>query len=1171
MITERTLIDNSSDALSMKTTLHECITRDGIREIRIATGYWDIPGMTLLYDELKSFLEKEETVIKLLIGRDPYVYANQIKNPSYKDHTYPNDFIRTDISNLEFTEEYENVVKLLLDYCDGDEAKFKIRLYNKNAEEESQFLHSKCYIFSGNDGHKWSLGIVGSSNFTQKGLEGNAELNYLENDRHIIDWNEEAEGVGKGHIQWFEEKWALAEDWNKEFLEQVLRKTEMGKKVEKEIEDQKNAPLTPYELYIKLLQTKFGDLVDRNIENVIESYLPKRYDSYEYQMDAVKQCFSTMQQHGGFMLADVVGLGKTVVGALVIKHFLSFPDPDGRERKVLIITPPAIRSAWVDTIREFDKDNVDPMGPNVEYITTGSIGKLVDDDVDDFDDEQDSGAFETELKQENYGLIIIDESHKFRNSDNSMYRSLDALIDQICADTGNYPYIGLLSATPQNNRPNDLKNQIYLFERNHIESTLKKANGGNIESFFAEVNRDYSDIIANKSTANDADVYVPDDVMTPQERQAKLKEISTRIRDCILSDIMIRRTRTDVKKYYSEDLQRQGIVFPDIKGPISINYKMSSNLAHLFSDTMNLIAPTEDFRFDNSDYLCYYRYRAIQFLLDPDAKKLYVGRGNRDTDTLALQLAKIMQINLVKRLESSFAAFRQSLLNLRRYTKNMIRMWENDTIFVCPDIDVNKELDIEAKKQKLGRTVSFPECVEDLRRKIKRLDENGRNEDSRNKEYARADFMPEYIELLNHDYDLICELYDRWAQNTEDPKFDEFKDSLKYKLFDQEINHPHKLVIFTEAIDTANSITAASESKGYRVLQITAANRDENEQVIKENFDANYKGEWKDDYDIIVTTDVLAEGVNLHRANCILNYDTPWNSTKLMQRIGRVNRIGSTEPYVYVFNFMPSAEGDAEINLVRKAHTKLQSFHTLFGEDSKIFSDDEEVAHYGLNAVVNGEESPLEKYVYELKEYKAAHPERYEAIESTEEGLEMSTTTTDGCGYFMVRTPKMAGMFVRYNPSEDEYGQVISLIDMLSLFKPAEDAKRCELPEDWKKMKDAAEQSVTAELADAKFRRGNSKKATDAKGVINDLKDNQTMSAESRKLLAAADKLVRYGNNDIIKRILKIGEAVAERNETLIPFTQEDFDAYLNEGIAKMVADVQLRQGKPSVYIGINK
>ena len=593
------------------------------------------------------------------------------------------------------------------------------------------------------------------------------------------------------------------------------------------------------------------------------------------------------------------------------------------------------------------------------------------------------------------------------------------------------------------------------------------------------------------------------------------------------------------------------------------------SLAHLFSDTMNFIAPTEDFRFDNSEYLCYYRYRAVQFLNDTENKKLYAGRGNRDADTLALQLARIMQINLVKRLESSFAAFRQSLLNLRRYTKTMIRMWENDTIFICPDIDVNAELNVEEKRIATGRNISFADCVDDVRKKIKKLNEEGRNEEGDNKEYKREDFMPEYIDLLKHDYDLICEMYDRWSMNTEDPKFDEFKESLKYRLFDEEKNRPHKLVIFTEAIDTADSISAAAESKGYRVLQITAANRDKKESIIKENFDANYKGEWKNDYDIIVTTDVLAEGINLHRANCILNYDTPWNSTRLMQRIGRVNRIGSTEPFVYVFNFMPSAEGDAEINLVRKAHTKLQSFHTLFGEDSKIFSENEEVAHYDLDTVVNGEESPLEKYVYELKEYKAAHPERYSEIETAEEGLEISTVASDGCGYFLVRTPKMAGMFVKVDPSEEE-GKVLSLIDMFAVVRPEPDSVKGNLPENWDSMKAEAERVVTAELADAKFRRGNSKKATDAKGIIKDIKDTQPMSAASKKLLSAADKLVRQGNNDIIKRILKLGQAVAEQN-TLIPFTQEEFDAYLEEGIAKMVADVQMRQGKPCVYIGINK
>lgn len=1152
----------------MRQTLHECITREGIQTIRIATGYWDMPGTVLIFEDLKAFLEKEGTTVQLLIGKDPYVYANQIKNPTYIDHNYPTDYIRTDISKLEFIEEYEKVIQLLLDYCDAEDSKFQIRLYNRNAEDESQFLHSKCYIFTGNDGHKWSLGIVGSSNFTKKGLEGNAELNYLETDRHIINWNEEEDGVGKGHIQWFEEKWALAEPWNKEFLEQVIRKTEIGQKVEKkkvEATVEEIKPLTPYEVYIKLLQTKFADLVDRNLENVIESYLPKRYDSYNYQMDAVKQCFSTMKQHGGFMLADVVGLGKTIVGTLVIKHFLNFPDEDGRERKVLIVTPPAIKSSWLDTIKEFDADCAEPMTPYIDFITTGSIGKLVD-DVEADDDDADSGSFETELKSENYGLIIIDESHKFRNSETSMYRSIDALIDQIGGDTGNYPYIGLLSATPQNNRPNDLKNQIYLFERNHIESTIKKANGGNIESFFAEINHDYSTIIANNTKKGDDD---NENKMTPEEKQALLKEISRKIRDCVLSDVMVRRTRTDVKKYYGDDLEKQGIRFPDIKGPVALNYKMSPALAKLFSDTMDLIAPSEDFKFDNSEYLCYYRYRAVQFFNNAENKRKYAGRGNRDTDALAVQLARITQINLVKRLESSFAAFKQSLLNLRRYTKNMIMMWENDTIFVCPQIDVNGELDMEAKKQAKGHTVTFNDCANDIRTKIQKLTDKGKNDDDSNKEYRRSDFMPEYYDLLKQDYELICQLCDRWALNSEDPKFDEFKESLRYVLFNKETNVPQKLVIFTEAIDTAVSIKAAAESKGYKVLLITAANRSEMEPVIKENFDANYKGEWKNDYDIIVTTDVLAEGINLHRANCILNYDTPWNSTRLMQRIGRVNRIGSTEPFVYVFNFMPSAEGDMEIGLVHKAHTKLQSFHTLFGEDSKIFSDNEEVAHYDLDTMVNGEESPLEKFVYELKEYKAAHPERYAQIESLNENMDIAIATEDACGYFMVRTPKLAGMFVKVDPAAEE-GQVLSLIDMFTLAKPSEDSVSGNLPENWEDMKKEAERVVTAELASVKLRQGNSKKATEAKGIIIQLKESQSMSVDSKKLLNAADKLIRQGNNDMIKRIIKLGKEVEQQN-LLIPFTQEEFDNYLTEGIAKMVADVQLRQGKPTVFIGINK
>lgn len=105
---------------------------------------------------------------------------------------------------------------------------------------------------------------------------------------------------------------------------------------------------------------------------------------------------------------------------------------------------------------------------------------------------------------------------------------------------------------------------------------------------------------------------------------------------------------------------------------------------------------------------------------------------------------------------------------------------------------------------------------------------------------------------------------------------------------------------------------------------------------------------------MIVTTEVLAEGVNLHRANVILNYDTPWNATRLMQRIGRVNRIGSKEEFVHVFNFFPSYEGNEQIKLAEIAYAKLQAFHTMFGEDNKVFTEAEELSEAGFQHIVDG-------------------------------------------------------------------------------------------------------------------------------------------------------------------------------------------------------------------------
>src|SRR5690606_34768797 len=199
---------------------------------------------------------------------------------------------------------------------------------------------------------------------------------------------------------------------------------------------------------------------------------------------------------------------------------------------------------------------------------------------------------------------------------------------------------------------------------------------------------------------------------------------------------------------------------------------------------------------------------------------------------------------------------------------------------------------------------------------------------------------------------------------------------------------PHRnisgqLVIFTESKETAEKLTEQITGIVKKnILTISSENRKTLEPIIRENFDANLEEDkWKNDFEILITTEVLAEGINLHRSNVVVNYDVPWNSTRLMQRIGRVNRIGTRAENIYVYNYYPSAHGDEQIHLVNNALRKLQAFHTAFGEDNKIFSLLEEKGEGALfGNKIQKEESEILKYLNELRDFKKKQPKRFVEI-----------------------------------------------------------------------------------------------------------------------------------------------------------------------------------------------
>lgn len=1123
-----TLIDNSTPSLNMSKMLKSCISNSNITEIKIATGYWDLPGMALIYNELKLFLERIDTKFYLLIGKDPRIATYQQQSPKIKDPKYPKDYIQSDLSELDLLPEYQQVVNLLLTHIDDtDNSKIEVRVYRKNEEDETQFLHSKCYIFKGKEK---AFGIIGSSNFTQKGLDGNAELNYLETDWMRVATVDSGNPTQKSHLTWFNEKWELSQPWNKTFEEILINSPLAPPNPEPKPEPPIIKKITPYDVYIRFLQNQWGEIVDGTQTSMLEAFLPPEVQKLQYQFDAVNQGYAIMKRHGGFILADVVGLGKTMVGILIIKRFLEETNREGRERKVLIVTPPAIKSSWEETIQLFDKNKDNGIGNYIQFITTGSIGKLVDADEEfvedvDFEDDVVDEIDVNQLADKQFGMILIDESHKFRNRGTQMYEAMDNLIGNIFPN----PYIVLLSATPQNNSPSDLKNQIYLFQREPNNTTLDRIEGRKLDTFFNEKERQFQELKRN-----------------PNANNSELIKLSKEIREKVLDDLLVRRTRTDIIKYYENDAE--GIKFPTVKGPNPLKYEMDEDLVDLFFDTMEKIAPYDtvarEFLF-TEDSLSFYRYRAIEYLVSKEHRDLYQKR-NVTVEGTSRRLARIMQILLIKRLESSFLAFKTSLRNLQRYTDNMITMIEDDTVFICPDIDVNAELDATRKSEKRNKLVTKQDCYNDIRAKIKLKGDN-------NKEFKRADLSNDYFTNLKRDKTIIDDLCKRWDRQSKDPKLNRFIKALNQTLFSDEINNPNqydkpKLVIFTEALDTVRELKEKIEGiSDYRVLAISAENRKEKEQVIKANFDANFPdAEKRNDYDVIVTTEVLAEGVNLHRSNVIVNYDTPWNSTRLMQRIGRVNRIGSKEDYIHVFNFMPTAQSDAQINLVQTAHAKIQAFHAMFGEDNKIYTEAEELIDHNYNPdafqrLINGEESAYEKYIKELKTLKEENPELYERIKNLELPLTSAKKHSLSETVCLASTPKGKGLFLHVS---DDKVKAISTLEMIECLQCKPDTKTEKTPESANADYEKAVKEYIVFFDKMMTAKDSNTERNQAIKIIIGMK-KKTTDKETKNLLSLAESMVRKGNRSLAKKIILLSNK-KENELSLFEIGEEDFNEMIS-------------------------
>lgn len=805
-----------------------------------------------------------------------------------------NKDLKEDIQKSEYNNETE---KSILEFIKDVSSK-KIEI----AAHPSKNIHAKIYIFKPKPFNKHNSGsvITGSSNLSATGIGALPESNY-EFNVELRDFDDVTYASKEFEKLWKESVNILPADVVRENIKNLIKDTYLADNI------------SPYELYYKLLIEYFGSSVDFDPTSIND--LPSNYKKLDYQADAVNEGFSLIQKHRGFFLSDVVGTGKTIIATLIAKKLFNYDlhKYEGKINKTLIIAPQTIRDDWEKVLKDFGL-------PNYLFLPNRSFHWLYE-----------KPAFDPK----SFDLIIVDEAHKFRSNTADSYNELQKL----CKTPTNFKLedgsvlekkIILISASPLNNSPEDIKNQILLFQDGK-NSSLEVSN---IDYFFNQKIKQYKDLKKER----DKNII-----------KKELADIYGSIREKIITQIMIRRTRTDLKsiEQYKNNLDEQKINFPKTGKPNKIYYKLEENMENLYDKTFLIIKKL--------NYVIYDEIKNLK----PEARKKY-----QIPEVAYSALADIMKTLLVKRLDSSFEAFKQSLKNFLIKLKSKAKQFEDGKIFIAPGIkEINiSEYVLEDREEELETILS--------------------DDSSKGEIYKPDDFDKNFYQNLIFDLELVEPLYNEWKLVDVDPKYDTLLKNINNTFFKKPLNYGDKIVIFSEAKVTTDYLVKRLEKDGYnKILNINSSNRNKLKDKLKEEFDQNFEGIQKNNYKILITTEVLAEGINLHRSNVVINYDTPWNSTRLIQRIGRVNRIGSKAPRIHVYNFFPTANVEDDIKLEQKAFLKLQSFHEALGEDSQIYHEAEETKSFGIfDKDIEEEKNEKLTYLMDLRKFKSENEIHYRKI-----------------------------------------------------------------------------------------------------------------------------------------------------------------------------------------------
>lgn len=598
-----------------------------------------------------------------------------------------------------------------------------------------------------------------------------------------------------------------------------------------------------------------------------------------------------------------------------------------------------------------------------------------------------------------FSYVFIDEAHRFRNQGTESFSSLH----KICYGKK----VVLISATPINNYSSDIENQIYLFQPKHNSAIIGVKD---LEAFFRELRT------KEKKYTKGTQMYLE-----------QVRANSEEIRDKILRHIMIRRTRSEIMEYYADDLAKQGLSFPKLGTPEPIAYVFDYDTNVVFNETVETI---KNFK--------YSRYKPLVYL--KDTKKyasLLTSQHN---------MGGFMKSILVKRLESSFFAFKKTLGRFLASYEKFIDMYEQGEVYISKKVDVYDLLD-SGDDDKLMELVEAETVMH----------------------FKSEEFTDKFINDLKWDLAKLQYLDNMWKNISDDPKLLQFKEELKSnkKLIG------NKKIVFTESKETAEYLARElSAVYGSRVIAYTGSSSLILKSVIEDSFNPKFKEKDNDQFDVLITTDVLAEGINLHRANALINYDLPWNPTRIMQRVGRINRVGSEYDEIYVFNFFPTAATSKHLPLKDRIIEKLQAFHDTLGEDYKYLSDEEEVSSQKLFQDLNKDLSEDEEgsnpelaylaVIRQIRDNDTALFEKIKRLPKKAKTGKYSDTVKDEATLSFIRKGYMKTFFIT---GENDTRQ-ISFMDAVGYLKCEPDEERISVGKNYFEHYDANNEAFDMSLTE---------------------------------------------------------------------------------------------------------